>query len=39
MYFRQAMNGLYVRMALLTMLLDKETAAGVRGGREKDEPL
>jgi aspartate carbamoyltransferase catalytic subunit len=24
MYFRQAMNGLYVRMALLTMLLDKE---------------
>src|SRR5208282_4176944 len=27
MYFRQAMNGLYVRMALLTMLLDKETAA------------
>lgn len=28
MYFRQAMNGLYVRMALLTMLLDKETAAG-----------
>ena len=22
--FRQAMNGLYVRMALLTMLLDKE---------------
>ncbi len=23
MYFRQAMNGLYVRMALLTMLLDK----------------
>ncbi|MGB8013453.1 MAG: aspartate carbamoyltransferase [Terriglobales bacterium] len=28
MYFRQAMNGLYVRMALLTMLLDKEPAAG-----------
>ena len=28
MYFRQAMNGLYVRMALLTMLLDKESAAG-----------
>jgi len=27
MYFRQAMNGLYVRMALLTMLLDKESAA------------
>jgi len=27
MYFRQAMNGLYVRMALLTMLLDKEQAA------------
>ncbi|MGA7080742.1 MAG: aspartate carbamoyltransferase [Terriglobales bacterium] len=27
MYFRQAMNGLYVRMALLTMLLDKEPAA------------
>src|ERR1700690_842823 len=25
MYFRQAMNGLYVRMALLTMLLDKES--------------
>ena len=24
MYFRQAMNGLYVRMALLTMLLEKE---------------
>jgi aspartate carbamoyltransferase catalytic subunit len=24
MYFRQAMNGLYVRMALLTILLDKE---------------
>ena len=24
MYFRQAANGLYVRMALLTMLLDKE---------------
>ena len=24
MYFRQAMNGLYVRMALLTMLLDNE---------------
>ena len=24
MYFRQAMNGLYVRMALLTMLLDRE---------------
>jgi len=24
MYFRQAMNGLYVRMALLTMLLDKD---------------
>lgn len=24
MYFRQATNGLYVRMALLTMLLDKE---------------
>jgi aspartate carbamoyltransferase catalytic subunit len=24
MYFRQAMNGLYVRMALLTMLLDKQ---------------
>ena len=28
MYFRQAMNGLYVRMALLTMLLDKEPSAG-----------
>jgi aspartate carbamoyltransferase catalytic subunit len=28
LYFRQAMNGLYVRMALLTMLLDKEPAAG-----------
>jgi aspartate carbamoyltransferase catalytic subunit len=28
MYFRQAMNGLYVRMALLTMLLEKEPAAG-----------
>ncbi len=28
MYFRQAMNGLYVRMALLTMLLDKEPAPG-----------
>ena len=28
MYFRQAMNGLYVRMALLTMLFDKEPAAG-----------
>jgi aspartate carbamoyltransferase catalytic subunit len=28
MYFRQAMNGLYVRMALLTMLLDKEPASG-----------
>ena len=28
MYFRQAMNGLYVRMALLTMLLDKEPGAG-----------
>ena len=28
MYFRQAMNGLYVRMALLTMLLDKEPTAG-----------
>ena len=27
MYFRQAMNGLYVRMALLTMLLDNEPAA------------
>jgi hypothetical protein len=27
MYFRQAMNGLYVRMALLTMLLDKEPSA------------
>jgi aspartate carbamoyltransferase catalytic subunit len=27
MYFRQARNGLYVRMALLTMLLDKEQAA------------
>ena len=26
MYFRQAMNGLYVRMALLTILLDKESA-------------
>lgn len=26
LYFRQAMNGLYVRMALLTMLLDKEPA-------------
>jgi aspartate carbamoyltransferase catalytic subunit len=24
LYFRQAMNGLYVRMALLTMLLDRE---------------
>jgi len=24
MYFRQAANGLYVRMALLTMLLDGE---------------
>jgi aspartate carbamoyltransferase catalytic subunit len=24
LYFRQAANGLYVRMALLTMLLDKE---------------
>ena len=24
MYFRQATNGLYVRMALLTMLLDKD---------------
>jgi len=24
LYFRQAVNGLYVRMALLTMLLDKE---------------
>ncbi len=24
MYFRQAMNGLYVRMAILTMLLEKE---------------
>jgi aspartate carbamoyltransferase catalytic subunit len=24
LYFRQAMNGLYVRMALLTMLLDKD---------------
>jgi len=23
-YFRQAVNGLYVRMALLTMLLDKD---------------
>ena len=31
MYFRQARNGLYVRMALLTMLLDKESPAeGVR---------
>ena len=28
MYFRQAMNGLYVRMALLTMLLDKEPSVG-----------
>ncbi len=27
MYFRQAMNGLYVRMALLTMLLEKERVA------------
>ena len=27
MYFRQAMNGLYVRMALLTILLDKEPSA------------
>lgn len=26
MYFRQAMNGLYVRMALLTILLDDESA-------------
>jgi aspartate carbamoyltransferase catalytic subunit len=25
LYFRQAMNGLYVRMALLTMLLDKDS--------------
>jgi len=24
LYFRQAINGLYVRMALLTMLLEKE---------------
>ena len=24
LYFRQATNGLYVRMALLTMLLDKD---------------
>jgi len=24
LYFRQAVNGLYVRMALLTMLLDRE---------------
>jgi aspartate carbamoyltransferase catalytic subunit len=24
LYFRQAVNGLYVRMALLTMLLEKE---------------
>jgi len=28
LYFRQAMNGLYVRMALLTMLLDKEPSTG-----------
>ncbi|MFY9645261.1 MAG: aspartate carbamoyltransferase [Terriglobales bacterium] len=28
MYFRQAMNGIYVRMALLTMLLDKQPSAG-----------
>jgi aspartate carbamoyltransferase catalytic subunit len=27
MYFRQARNGLYVRMALLTMLLEKEQSA------------
>jgi aspartate carbamoyltransferase catalytic subunit len=27
MYFRQARNGLYVRMALLTMLLDQEQSA------------
>jgi aspartate carbamoyltransferase catalytic subunit len=27
LYFRQAMNGLYVRMALLTMLWDKEQSA------------
>jgi aspartate carbamoyltransferase catalytic subunit len=27
MYFRQAMNGLYVRMALLTMLLDNQPAS------------
>jgi aspartate carbamoyltransferase catalytic subunit len=24
LYFRQAVNGLYVRMALLTMLLEKD---------------
>ncbi len=28
LYFRQATNGLYVRMALLTMLLDKEWGSG-----------
>ncbi|MGA3089515.1 MAG: aspartate carbamoyltransferase [Terriglobales bacterium] len=32
MYFRQARNGLYVRMALLTMLLDREPAGGSAGG-------
>lgn len=32
MYFRQAMNGLYVRMALLTILLDREPAISQQGG-------
>lgn len=30
MYFRQAMNGLYVRMALLTILFDNQSTAGSR---------
>jgi len=34
MYFRQAKNGLYVRMALLTMLLDQEHSVGSTHGWE-----
>ena len=34
LYFRQAKNGLYVRMALLTMLWTRNRRRGVPGGKE-----